>query len=151
MDRQGTRAKTAAAALLLFASACSSGSPTPATAATPFPARSGQALAPANQDAALESAVDDFIEGMFERNPTFAAWAGRHEYDGKLPDYSAEGLKATATWLHEQRQRFAGFADDALGAEGRFHRDYVVSVIDGELFWTEQSGFPYANPAFYTW
>ena len=87
---------------------------------------------------------------MFEHNPVFAANAGKHAYDGKLPDYSAAGLKATATWLHAQHDVFAGFADDKLDATGRFQRDYVLAVIDGQLFWLEESGFPYSNPAFYT-
>jgi hypothetical protein len=67
-----------------------------------------------------------------------------------LPDYSAEGLKANAAWLHAQRDRFAAFANTQLDAAGRFHRDYVLAVIDGQLFWLEESGFPYDNPAFYT-
>jgi uncharacterized protein (DUF885 family) len=87
---------------------------------------------------------------MFEHNPVFAANAGKHEYDGKLPDYSPEGLKATADWLHAQHDAFAAFGDDALDAQGRFQRDYVLAVIEGQLFWLEQSGFPYSNPAFYT-
>ncbi|KZC21746.1 hypothetical protein RHOFW104R3_19340, partial [Rhodanobacter denitrificans] len=69
---------------------------------------------------------------------------------GKLPDYSPAGLKADTDWLHAQRARFAAFADDRLDASGRFHRDYVLAVIDGQLFWLEDSGFPYGNPAFYT-
>ncbi|AGG89413.1 DUF885 domain-containing protein [Rhodanobacter denitrificans] len=107
-------------------------------------------IAAVNDDAPLERAVNDFIDGMFRRHPTFAASAGRHEFDGKLPDYSPAGLKADTDWLHAQRARFAAFADDRLDASGRFHRDYVLAVIDGQLFWLEDSGFPYGNPAFYT-
>ena len=101
-------------------------------------------------DAALETAVDAFIDGYFQRNPVFAANAGKHEFDGKLPDYSAAGLKATADWLHAQRDAFAAFGDDRLDAQGRYRRDYVLAVIDGQLFWLEDSGFPYGNPAFYS-
>ena len=104
----------------------------------------------ANQDAALETAVDGFISGMFQRYPTMAANAGKHEFDGKLPDYSAAALQADANWLHAQRRAFAAFGDKQLDAQGRFHRDYVLSVIDGQLFWLEESGAPYKNPSFYT-
>ena len=106
------------------------------------------AAAASMQVGALESAVDTFIEGVFQRMPTFAANAGRHEFDGKLPDYSPAALEALGTWLHAQRDTFAGFGD-GLDPQHRFQRDYVLAVIDGQLFWLEESGFPYSNPAYY--
>ncbi|MGN6235838.1 DUF885 domain-containing protein [Dyella sp.] len=121
----------------------------PGDAAAPAPAAT-VSKASTDKTAALGTAVDAFIQGMFEHNPVFAANAGKHEYDGKLPDYSPEGLKAMADWLHAQHDTFAAFTDDTLDTTGRFQRDYVLAVIDGQLFWLEQSGFPYSNPAFYT-
>ena len=135
----------------LLAGCSADNSPPPDKAGRPAtPAPAATVARPAEKSAALATAVDGFIHGMFEHNPVFAANAGKHAYDGKLPDYSPEGLHATAAWLHQQRDAFAGFADDALDAQGRFQRDYVLAVIDGQLFWLEQSGAPYANPAFYT-
>lgn len=99
---------------------------------------------------ALAPAVDAFIAGAFERNPVFAANAGKHEYDGKLPDYTPAAMKANIEWLHAQRARFTAFTDDRLDEKGRFQRDYLLSAIDGQLFWLEDSGFAYSNPAFYT-
>ena len=130
---------------------CNSPSSAPHTAA---PSSSvSTAAAPAakpDSSAALAKAVDGYISGAFKHNPVFAANAGKHEYDGKLPDYSPAGLKATADWLHAQRTTFAGFTDDSLDAKGRFQRDYALAVIDGQLFWLQESGFPYNNPSFYT-
>ena len=116
------------------------------------PAPSAQTPAPAvaDRNAAFESAVDTFIDGAFQHYPTFAAGAGKHEFDGKLPDYSPAGLKATGDWLHAQRDKFAAFTDAELDDRRRFQRDYVLAVIDGNLFWLEESGFPYSNPGFYT-
>ena len=108
------------------------------------------ATTPANVDAALDHAVDAFIDGYFRHNPVFAASAGKHEYDGQLPDYTPAGLKANIAWLHGQREAFAAFADDKLDEQGRFRRDYALALIDGNLFWLEDSGFAYKNPAFYT-
>ena len=124
-----------------------------AACAPKSPALDSNATAPAavtTQDAALDKAVDAFIDGYFQHNPVFAANAGKHEYDGKLPDYSPAGLKANADWLHAQRDAFAAFKDASLDEQGRFRRDYVLAVIDGALFWLEDSGFAYNNPAFYT-
>ncbi|CAM0998665.1 DUF885 domain-containing protein [Rhodanobacter sp. Root179] len=129
---------------------CSSGtSSSTDQAASPAAASSVHAARPDGQ-AALASAVDTFLNGYFEHYPVFAAGAGKHEFDGKLPDFSAEGLQANAAWLHAQRDQFAAFPDDQLDAQGRFQRDYVLAVIDGQLFWLEDSGAPYKNPTFYT-
>jgi hypothetical protein len=116
----------------------------------PAPATQTPAPAVADQNVAFESAVDAFIDGAFQHYPTFAANSGKHEFDGKLPDYSPAGLKATGDWLHAQRDAFAAFTDAQLDERRRFQRDYVLAVIDGNLFWLEESGFPYDNPAFYT-
>ena len=119
-------------------------------ATAPSSAEAPAATAAANDDASLDKAVDAFIDGYFQHNPVFAASAGKHEFDGKLPDYSPAGLKATTDWLHAQREAFAAFADDKLDEQGRFRRDYALAVIDGNLFWLEDSGFAWKNPAFYT-
>ena len=49
-------------------------------------------MAPA--DSPWQQAVDGFIAGWFQRNPSQAANAGKHEFDGKLPDWSPAGIKA---------------------------------------------------------
>ena len=132
----------------LAAAALAGCRPAPEAAAGPR-ARDAATPTAAGQDAALETAVNAFIDGMFQRYPTFAANAGKHEFDGKLPDYSPAGLQATGDWLQAQRTSFAGFGDAQLDDTGRFHRDYALAVIDGLLFWLRDSGFPYDNPAFY--
>ncbi|PJA38350.1 MAG: DUF885 domain-containing protein, partial [Lysobacterales bacterium CG_4_9_14_3_um_filter_62_6] len=96
-----------------------------------------------------QTSVDGFIDGYFQHNPTQAANAGKHAFDGQLPDYSAAGLKATADWLHQQQDLIGGYADEQLDATQRFQRDYVLATIHGQLFWLEDSGFPARNPAFY--
>jgi hypothetical protein len=104
-------------------------------------------LAPA--DSPWQQAVDAYVAGWLQRNPPAAANAGKHEYDGQLPDWSPEGIKANVAWLHAQRDALAAFADDQLDSVQRFQREYALAVIDGQLFWLEESNFPYTNPAFY--
>jgi hypothetical protein len=130
-------------ALLLSPAACRQ-SPPPAPAAV---APVASAKAPAQSP--WQQAVDGFVAGWFERNPAQAANAGKHEFDGKLPDWSPAGLKASGDWLHAQRAALAAFPDDELDSVQRFQRDYALAVIDGQLFWLEESGFPNSNPAFY--
>jgi hypothetical protein len=104
-------------------------------------------LAPA--DSPWQQAIDAYVAGWLQRNPPAAANAGKHEYDGQLPDWSPEGIKANVAWLHAQRDALAAFADDQLDSVQRFQREYALAVIDGQLFWLEESNFPYTNPAFY--
>ena len=96
-----------------------------------------------------QSHVDAYIDGYFKRFPVDAANAGKHEFDGKLPDWSADGLKETIAWLHSQHDQIASFTDDKIDKTQRFQREYVLAVIDGQLFWLEDSGFVHDNPAFY--
>ncbi|MGH3901913.1 MAG: DUF885 domain-containing protein [Pseudonocardiaceae bacterium] len=90
-----------------------------------------------------------FEEGYFERNPTFAVQQGRHEYDGRLPDWSAAGIRTTVEWLHAQRTEAEAFNQNALSAEQRFERQYLLSRIDADLFWLEEAEQPFTNPTFY--
>jgi hypothetical protein len=93
--------------------------------------------------------IGDFENGYFERSPTFAVQQGRHEYDGRLPDWSAAGIRAEAQWLHVQRTQAERFDDKALSAEQRFERQYLLSRIDADLFWLEKAEEPFTNPAYY--
>ncbi len=145
--------RPAALAVLIGAlvlTGCSPAGSSATAAASPATTATASTTTTSTASAALTKAVDAFIAGTFQRNPVFAANAGKHAFDGKLPDYSADGLEATAAWLHAQRNTFAAFPDDQLNEQDRFHRDYVLAVIDGQLFWLEDSGAPYKNPSFYT-
>lgn len=128
---------------------CSSGTAPPPSAAASASASPTPAAA-SDHSVALTTAIDAFIDGEFQHNPVFAANAGKHAFDGKLPDYSPAGLKATGDWLHAQRASFAAFTNSQLDANDRFQRDYALAVIDGQLFWLEDSGAPYNNPSWYS-
>jgi hypothetical protein len=75
--------------------------------------------------------------------------AGRHEFDGKLPDWSADGLAKEIKRLHGEKDRVAGFQASALSERQLFERDYVAAVIDGDLFWLESAEWPMRCPQFY--
>jgi Bacterial protein of unknown function (DUF885) len=93
--------------------------------------------------------VDEFIEAYFAANPAFAVSSGRHEFDGQLSDWTPEGIQKDVAWLEQSRQRAAGFQDSALLPEERFQRDYVISRIDSDLFWTRDVRQPFTNPGWY--
>ncbi|MDX6612974.1 MAG: hypothetical protein QOD75_2160 [Blastocatellia bacterium] len=93
--------------------------------------------------------VNEFLESYFSAHPDFAARAGRHEFDGKLPDWTAAGIAAEIKRLHAMKDRAHAFAEATLNERQRFERDYLTSVVDGELFWLESAEWPFRNPYFY--
>jgi len=99
--------------------------------------------------AAWDAYASEFLESYFVARPGIAVWAGRHEFDGKLPDWSAAGFKREIQRLHGERVRAAAFPDATLDARQRFERDRVIATIDAELFWQESLEWPFRNPAYY--
>lgn len=93
--------------------------------------------------------VDEFVGSYFRANPNFAVWQGRHEFDGKMPDWSAEGIKKEIARLEQMRTRALAFTDSSLMPEERFQRDYVVSRIDNDLFGLREARQPFTNPSWY--
>jgi hypothetical protein len=93
--------------------------------------------------------ANGFIEDYMRAQPFFAAQAGRHEFDGQLPDLSAHGIKREIARLHDARVQLSGVDPAPLEPRERFDRDYLLSVVDKDLFWLEKAQFGSTNPAFY--
>ena len=93
--------------------------------------------------------VADYLEAYFTVHPEIAVIEGRHEFDGKLPDFSKAAFDKEIASLHSERARAAGFADN-LDQRQQFERDYVIAQIDSDLFWLESARWPYRSPYFYS-
>src|SRR5688572_25320841 len=89
------------------------------------------------------------VEEYLKAHPAFAVVAGRHEYDGQLPDWSAAGIAADIRRLHGMKDRALAVPDSALDAASRLERDTFVARMDRDLFWLETAEAPFVNPAFY--
>jgi hypothetical protein len=94
--------------------------------------------------------VDDFLKGYFELNPTFAVIQGKHEFDGRLPDWSEAGLKRMIAWLEEKKAGALGYPDVVLDPKQRVERDHLVMQIRSDLFWRKTADYPHRNPYFYS-
>jgi hypothetical protein len=110
---------------------------------------------PAVPAAAPESAAwtqfsTDFVESTFKAQPFFAVYSGRHEFDGLMPDLSKTGIEAEIARLTAARAAAAAFDAATLSEAQRFERDYVLAVIDNNLFWMAKAESPFRNPAWYT-
>jgi uncharacterized protein DUF885 len=93
--------------------------------------------------------VSGFIETYFAANPLFAVYQGRHEFDGRFPDWSDAGLLAWTRRLHGLRDSAAAFPVDSADPSRSLERDYLLAVIDRDLFWQERADWPRRNPAWY--
>jgi hypothetical protein len=110
--------------------------------------RSQQRESGARERQSWDDYVNAFIESYFAAHPDFAARAGRHEFDGKLPDWSPEGIRKEVQRLRAEKARVGKF-EDSLNDRQEFERKYVTAVIDADLFWLESAEWPYRNPQFY--
>src|ERR1700744_3342927 len=90
-----------------------------------------------------------FIEDYLQAQPAFAVQSGRHEFDGQLPDLSAHGIKREIARLHDARDQLAAVDPKTLEPRERFDRDYLLAVVDKDLFWIEKTSFPFSNPGWY--
>ena len=55
------------------------------------------------ESAAWSKFVNDYVEATFKAQPFFAVYAGRHEFDGRMPDLSKAGIDAEVTRLRAAR------------------------------------------------
>ncbi|MBA3713187.1 MAG: DUF885 domain-containing protein [Pyrinomonadaceae bacterium] len=108
-----------------------------------------QQASPTDNAKRWDAFVDDFINSYFAAHPDIAVYAGRHEFDGKLPDWSQEGIAREIQRLRSVREQAMNFGDASLDERQRFERDYLVSRIDADLFWLGAAEWHHRNPYFY--
>lgn len=93
--------------------------------------------------------VQSFLEEYFEAHPSFAANAGRHEFDGRLPDWSPEAVEGEIARLKARKAMAAEFDPTTLDERRAFEREALAAVVDSDLFWLETAEWHRRNPIFY--
>ena len=91
----------------------------------------------------------DYIEQTFRANPPFAATAGRHEFDGRLPDWTEAGINNEKTRLTSAIAAAEKFDPAKLNDNERFERAYLIAQAKGSLFFIDAADQPHKNPAYY--
>ena len=119
--------KRAILAGFFFVASVASGCTTPQPAANQSAANT--AAKPA-KDNGWDAYVDHFLNDYFAANPQFAAYQGKHEYDGRFSDWSEAGLRKEIARLKAEREKPAAFRDADLDDRQHFERDYLVAQID---------------------
>jgi hypothetical protein len=95
--------------------------------------------------------VEAFITETFVARPAQGVNAGRHEFDGRINDWSPEGMRNEIARLHLARDRVRGFDAKALSPEQKFERQYILDTIERDLFWEETMRWKLHNPGAYGW
>jgi hypothetical protein len=106
-----------------------------------------RAPSPASQQWA--QIANGFVDEYFSAQPFFAAQAGKHQFDGQLPDLSAHGIKREIARLHDAQQQLTAVDPAPLEPNERFDREYLLTVVQKDLFWLEKTRFPFTNPYWY--
>jgi uncharacterized protein (DUF885 family) len=126
--------------LVLAAAGCSKSPPAAPPAAQTGPSVSDQ----------WTTFVDRYIEESFVANPFFAVDQGRHDFDGRAPDFSAAGLAKEIARQKAARDEAQKFATDGLTPAQQFEREYLLrGVISKQLFWLDTARAPFKNPTWY--
>lgn len=100
--------------------------------------------------ASWERFADEFIEAYFDVLPTSGVWAGRHEYDGRLPDVSAAGIARRVAMLRDFAARAEGeFPAGSLTPVEDLQRRQLIAALDGMLFWVEDAESHRRDPAWF--
>src|SRR5262245_17573427 len=60
-------------------------------------------------NAKWDAYVEQFLNDYFDANPQFAAYQGKHEYDGKFSDWSEAGLAKEISRLKGERDKASAF------------------------------------------
>ena len=93
--------------------------------------------------------MNDYIEQTFRANPPFAATAGRHEFDGQLPDWTEAGITKEKARLRNAVTAAEQFDPARLTPNERFERAYLIAEAKGSLFFIDAADQAHTNPAYY--
>jgi hypothetical protein len=93
--------------------------------------------------------AESFLASRFKADPYMAVQAGKHEFDGQMPDWSRAALEADVADLRMQLAALQQFDAANLTEAQRFEREYTRWVIETDLFWRANAEAPFRNPAWY--
>ncbi len=124
--------------------------------AKPEASSSAQARTAEPVAAAVASDWDElssrFVSEWLDAHPIAAFAAGKTEYAGQFPDWSRAGLLAEIDRLAEWKSRVEAVDPSSLTPDQRFDREYLLAVLDRNLFWMRDARWPFRNlEAYFDW
>ena len=119
--------------------------PTPTPVPTPVPTPTPTPVGPPS--VAWTNFVSSTVEQLFQLDPVYAAFEGRHEFDGQLDDWSDAGIQRTVDFWNTTIA--AANAQTGLNSDQEFERAYLIQMARGQLFFLVDADMPHRNPLFY--
>jgi uncharacterized protein (DUF885 family) len=90
-----------------------------------------------NAQAAWDALVEGYFDDFYKFNPTSGTYAGFHEYDARLEDYSQVAVQAEIAALHEFEDRVAAFDAKGLDETNAADHELLLSNIRSQLLTLE--------------
>jgi uncharacterized protein (DUF885 family) len=84
--------------------------------------------------ATLHAFSERFLTDHFGAHPTYAAFLGFHEYDGRVPDLSQEAIEKRVAYLREALDAINGLEGEQLGPVDWLDYQLMRDAIQFELF-----------------
>jgi uncharacterized protein (DUF885 family) len=105
----------------------------------------------------LAGLTQRYLDGLFRAKPHLATFMGDHRFDGALPDYSPEALRARGQELAKQAEELARIVQGRLALDDRIDAEVLRDGIELERLylseirdWTWdprlEDSFPYYDP-----
>ena len=101
------------------------------------------------QSAEFARFVDRYLDDFARRHPSIAAGNGIHDHDGRMDDFSADGIAAEVAALRRDATTLNAFDDKRLTPDERADRQILLGVIDGWLLEQETLQNWRRNPMLY--
>ena len=104
----------------------------------------------ATATAEFNGMVDRYFDGYFHFHPTEATYAGFHQYDGELENFSQKSRDAELSFLLEAKQG-AGYAHtDLLNEEQRIDLKLISNAINARILELQEIRMWQKNPDIYS-
>ncbi len=99
---------------------------------------------------ALAAALDRFFAAYYRRRPVSATFAGMHEHDHRLPDYSARGIGDATAEVESLRASLRELPPEPLAEGEALDRTLVDGWLEIQRWECASPHFVYENPSVYT-
>ena len=102
------------------------------------------------QAPACAAVLDEFFAAYHRRRPVSATFIGIHDYDDRLPDYSARGVADVVAEMEGMRSRLRGLPPEPLSESEVLDRTLAEAFIDVQTWEYASAHFVQENPCVYT-
>lgn len=99
---------------------------------------------------AFSAWLDDFVRSFFKHRPVTATYAGCHDYDDHLPEYSEQGVADALADTRSLLSRLTALPAEPLTTAQRLDRTAAEGFLRTQLWEYDSPHFRWANPSLHT-